>query len=70
MEYTVRENSRSILERNKILRSFKKYERMYPWGLCWRKSVENNTVYHFAGSNLGAEIFLKLREHHKNDVLK
>ena len=35
-----------------------------------KKSVENNTVYHFAGSNLGAEIFLKMREHHKNDVLK
>ena len=37
MEYTVRENSRSILERDKILRSLKKYERIYPWGLCWRK---------------------------------
>ena len=25
----------------------------------------NNTVYHFVGSNLGVEIFLKKREHQK-----
>ena len=70
MEYTVRENSRSILERDKTLSSLKKYERMYPWGLCWRTRVENNTVYHFAGSSLGAEIFLEMREYQENGVLK
>ena len=27
-----RENSTTILERDKALRNLKKYERMYPWG--------------------------------------
>ena len=30
----------------------------------------NNTVYHFADSNFGVEIFLKKREHQKKSVLK
>ena len=30
----------------------------------------NNTVYHFDGSKLGAEIFLKKSEHHKKGALK
>ena len=30
----------------------------------------NNTVYHFAGSNLGVEKFLKKREHQKKGALK
>ena len=30
----------------------------------------NNTVYHFVGSNLGVEIFLKTREYQKKDALK
>ena len=32
--------------------------------------VVNNTLYHFVGSNLGAEIFLKKREHQKIFTLK
>ena len=35
-------------------------------GLGW----VNNTVYHFIGSNLGVEIFLKRREHQKKGALK
>ena len=31
---------------------------------------KTNTVYHFVGSNLGVEIFLKKREHQKKDALK
>ena len=30
----------------------------------------NNTVYHFVGSNLGVEIFLKKREHQKKGGLR
>ena len=52
----VRESSTSILERDKTLKSFKKYERMYPWSYSWRKSVVNNTVYQSVGSSLGVEI--------------
>ena len=29
-----------------------------------------NTVYQFVGSNLWVKIFLKMREHQKNDALK
>ena len=61
----VRENSTTIVERNKTLRSLKKYERMYPWGWSWRTRVVNNTDYQFVGCNLGVEIFLKKREHQK-----
>ena len=30
----------------------------------------NNTVYHFVGSNLGVDIFLKKREHQKKGGFK
>ena len=38
--------------------------------LTLKDRVVNNTVYEFAGSNLGLEIFFKKREHQKKGVLK
>ena len=61
----VRENLASILERDKTLRSLRKYESTYSWGKFWRTRVVNHTACQFVGSNLGVEIFLKKREHQK-----
>ena len=64
----VRENWTRILERDKTLRSLKKWE-CIPEVNIERQKFTNN-VYQFVGSNLGNEIFLKKREHQKKGVLK
>ena len=38
--------------------------------ILWRTRVVSNTVYHFVSCNMGVEIFLKKREHHKKGALK
>ena len=68
--YKLEKIQQTFLERDKTLRSLKKYDRMYNWDESWRAGVASNTVYQFLGYNLGVEIFLKTREHQKKIVLK
>ena len=57
--WNIQFSKHSGAERDKTLRKLKKYEGMYPWGLCSRTRVVSNTVYQFVGSKLRVEIFFK-----------
>ena len=57
-------NSTKILDRDKPLREYVRFERIYFWGKTWRTGVviDNVFVYHFVDINLGIEILFEKDE--------
>ena len=47
--YKLEKIQQTFLERDKTLKSLKKYDRMYNWDESWRAGVVSNTVYQFLG---------------------
>ena len=59
-KFNKKENSTSILEKDKTLRSLRKYKRVYPRCYPWRIWLVNNKICHFVSFKLGIKIFLKI----------